>query len=53
MQAMMQVLGIEIEKCCVSEEDCALYDTWRAAVQAKDYEQADALRSQLMEKGIL
>lgn len=53
MQAMMQVLGIEIEKCCVSEEDCALYDTWRAAVQAKDFEQADALRSQLMEKGIL
>lgn len=53
MQAMMDVLGIEMVKCCVREEDCVLYDTWRAAVKAKDFEKADQYRAQLMEKGIL
>ena len=53
MQAMMQVLGIEIPKCCVGEEDCVLYETWRKAVKEKDFQKADVYRAQLMEKGIL
>lgn len=53
LRSMMEVLGIEIELCTLSEEDCALYETWRGAVKAKDFAQADLLRAKLMEKGIL
>ena len=49
----MEVLGIDIPCLNVSDEDCALYGRWREAVKAKNFEQADVYRAQLMEKGIL
>ena len=53
MEKMMEVLGIDIPCLNVSDEDCALYGRWREAVKAKNFEQADVYRAQLMEKGIL
>ena len=53
MEKMMEVLGIDIPCLNVSDEDCALYGRWREAVKAKNFEQADVYREQLMEKGIL
>lgn len=53
MEMMMEVLGIDIPCLNVSDEDCALYGRWREAVKAKNFEQADVYRAQLMEKGIL
>ena len=53
MDQMMQVMGIEIPRCCITDEDCVLYETWRAAVKEKNFDQADQYRAQLIEKGIL
>lgn len=53
MEKMMEVLGIDIPCLNVSDEDCALYGRWREAVKAKNFEQADVYRAQLIEKGIL
>ncbi|HJC36260.1 MAG TPA: cysteine--tRNA ligase [Candidatus Merdibacter merdavium] len=53
MEKMMEVLGIEIPCLNVTDEDCALYGRWREAVKAKEFDQADRYRAQLMEKGIL
>lgn len=53
MEMMMEVLGIDIPCLNVSDEDCTLYGRWREAVKAKNFEQADVYRAQLMEKGIL
>lgn len=53
MEMMMEVLGIDIPCLNVSDEDCALYGRWREAVKAKNFEQADVYRAQLMEKGVL
>ena len=53
MEKMMEVLGIDIPCLNVSYEDGALYGRWREAVKAKNFEQADVYRAQLMEKGIL
>ena len=53
LEKMMYVLGIRLDKKVMSEEDVQNYVDWKAAVKAKDFETADALRAQLQEKGIL
>ncbi len=53
IQKMLYVLGIEIAPIVLSDEDRLLYQTWSDAKANKDFEQADALRQQLQEKGIL
>lgn len=53
MEAMLEVLGILVECVELNEADCALYQAWRSAVQAKDFAAADEHRARLMEKGIL
>ncbi len=50
---MMAVLGIEIEKLSMTEEEKDLYRAWLDARKEKDFEKADKLRTQLEEKGIL
>ena len=50
---MMYVLGIDIPRLQMSEEDKELHRLWKAAVKEKDFETADQYRAQLIEKGIL
>ncbi len=50
---MMYVLGIDIPRLQMSEEDKELHGLWEAAVKEKDFETADKYRAQLIEKGIL
>ena len=53
IQKMLYVLGIKIDAFTLSDADKELYAAWRSLVKAKDYEQADLYRKQLMDKGIL
>ncbi len=53
IERMLFVLGIEIAKVAMSEEDRTMYHEWRQAVKAKNFEKADGLRAQLTEKGLL
>ena len=53
MQQMLSVLGIEIQPITLSETDKALFKQWNEAKAMKDFVQADKLRSQLQEKGLL
>jgi len=50
---MTDILGFKMEENRVSTENKALYSTWQTARKEKDFEQADILRKQLTEKGIL
>ena len=53
IEKMLKVLGIEIARIEFDEEALSLYKNWQACVKAKDFDQADAYRKQLIEKGIL
>lgn len=53
LEKMMYVLGIDIPRLQMSEEDKELHRLWKAAVKEKDFETADKYRAQLIEKGIL
>ena len=53
MEKMLYVLGIDIARVVLSEEDKALFTNWKAAVKEKDYATADTYRAKLMEKGLL
>lgn len=53
LEKMMEVLGIDIPRLVMSEEDKQLHRDWKAAVKEKDFETADKYRAQLIEKGIL
>ena len=50
---MLDVLGIVFDKIVVTEEDKEVYNKWNEAKKAKDFEEADKYRLQLMEKGLL
>lgn len=49
----LRVLGIEFTPVVMSDQDREDYAAWRAAVKAKNFEEADRLRASLQEKGIL
>jgi cysteinyl-tRNA synthetase len=53
LEQELYVLGIELDKILLSQEDKELYRAWKAAVKAKDFETADKHRSALKEKGII
>lgn len=53
VEEMMKVLGIDIPRLEMSEEDKELHRSWKAAVKAKDFETADSYRAKLIERGIL
>ncbi len=53
LEKMMDVLGIELARLTMSEEDKQLHRQWKAAVKEKDFATADQYRAKLIEKGIL
>ena len=53
LRKMLNILGIDIKKVVLTEEDKEIYNNWNKAKQEKDFEKADVYRKQLMEKGIL
>lgn len=53
VEKMLDILGICVEKVQLTEEEKSLYLQWEEAKKEKDFEKADALRSQLIERGIL
>lgn len=53
LQDELRVLGIEFTPVVMSDQDREDYAAWRAAVKAKNFEEADRLRASLQEKGIL
>lgn len=53
LEKMMDVLGIELARLTMSEEDKRLHRQWKAAVKEKDFDTADQYRAKLIEKGIL
>ena len=53
LEKMLYILGIEFDKISMTNEDKEMYQNWRSAVKAKDFETADTLRAALIEKGIL
>ena len=50
---MLEVFGFKFEIKTLTDEDIDLYQQWQNSKAAKDFEKADGLRSQLMERGIL
>lgn len=50
---MLNVLGIKFEYVEISQTDKQMYNDWKMAVKAKDFEQADVYRNQLIEKGMI
>lgn len=53
MEQMLYVLGIEIAKVILNEDDKETFRIWQEALKAKDFARADILRAQLSEKGLL
>lgn len=53
IEKMMGVLGIDLPRVVMSEEDRELYAKWNEAKAEKDFERADGYRAKLMERGIL
>lgn len=53
LEKMMDVLGIELARLTMSEEDKQLHRQWKAAVKEKDFDTADQYRAKLIDKGIL
>jgi len=53
IEKMLFILGIEIDKIEVTEEDQNNYQKWNEAKMAKNWEEADKYRNLLIEKGLL
>lgn len=53
MQQMLSVLGIEVNKITLCDEDKAIFTKWNEAKAVKDFAKADEYRAQLQEKGLL
>lgn len=53
MEGMMHVLGIRLDRVVLDDESRDLYEKWNAAKAVKDFETADVIRQQLIEKGVL
>ncbi len=53
VEKMLNLLGIDVEKIVVTDEDRAMFAKWNEAKAAKDFETADQCRKALMEKGLL
>lgn len=53
LEQMLYVLGIEIPKTVLGEEDKAIFAKWNAAKVEKQFEEADRYRMILIERGLL
>lgn len=52
-EKMLDILGIEVKRMTLSDEDKALFSNWDQAKKTKDFETADTIRKALQEKGYL
>jgi cysteinyl-tRNA synthetase len=53
IQIMLDILGIEYDRISLEEADYKLIGAWELAKANKEYDQADILRKQLVEKGLV
>lgn len=53
IEKMLYILGIQIDRIVLSEEDKEQFVKWKEAVKNKQFEEADAYRNALQEKGLL
>ena len=53
IQLINTILGLKYDLPVLTEDDKKLYNEWLEARNNKDFETADKLRAQLMEKGII
>ena len=53
VEKMLNILGIEVEKPVVTDDDRKLFATWNEAKKAKDFAKADEARKELMDRGLL
>jgi cysteinyl-tRNA synthetase len=53
LMKMLDVMGFMFEEKKLSEEDIALYNDWMSYKKEKNFEKADVLRAQLIERGVL
>ena len=51
--AMLDILGITVDRIELTEEDRQLFDGWNAAKKEKDWDKADTYRNALSQKGLL
>lgn len=53
IRKMLKILGIEIEKLVMTDEDKTTYNLWNQAKAEKNFEKADEYRAILTKKGII
>ena len=53
VEKMLNVLGINVDKVVLSDEDKELFAKWNDAKNAKDFEKADEYRNELTARGLL
>lgn len=53
IERMLYVLGIEVSRIQLNEDDRKVYALWNEAKREKDFEKADGYRNTLIERGIL
>lgn len=53
LEKMLYVLGIDLPRTKLSEEDRNVYANWNEAKSRKDFESADGYRKTLIERGVL
>lgn len=53
LEKMLEILGVFIELVNISQDDLNLYNQWVDAKEAKDFENADKYRQQLIDLNIL
>ncbi len=53
IEKMLHILGIRFDPIELSEEDKKMYIEWKKAVKEKQFDIADELRAQLMQRGVL
>ena len=51
--AMLDILGITVDRIELTEEDRQLFEGWNAAKKEKDWDKADTYRNALSQKGLL
>lgn len=53
LEKMLDILGIEYHRIVLTVEDKELFGQWNKAKQEKDFDEADKIRKQLIERGLL
>ena len=49
---MLEILGIKEDRITLNDEDLKLFEQWNQFKENKDFENADKIRKQLMERGL-